>query len=614
MKSNKGYTLVELIVAVAVLILVMAEVGALMVNSQKLYRNGYYEVNLQENSQQVVQTVQDLLMNANVVNSLTTTTATSLGGIKSDIISFQTDERRKSGDTYLPGTITVSYKIGRKTDLVPGTVAKTGRAGEYTDLVLVRNDGTETISLIAEGVQSIYLTKNSDIESTANGDMFNVKTADVCSIAMNMANESYRYSSSGEVYLRNKIGTGGDPMPDGGSGSAADVDITVLRIHEYDLKKFIPSEFTAGFAFKNSADGAYYELDTATGIFSCKLNLNSDWSAEKECDLIASSAAGETYKIHITTPKVNDGTHMPIYTWSNTTAGMINAIPVNGICTCPDCREGDAIMDAQITLAIGGGSDSKIDSSGSTKTVDLSVLATNGENGFTVRRHKDENASEPIGSAPAAWNFTSMFDNEVFNRVKEGEKMNMHSMWFSICPMKEIPGMTHDHDIWEFTDLAATHQYRCLYYEYLLNNKGNPGDPYGYGNTGQHCFTVPHPDSTGANCFADFELGRIHVDNKANGFSVNTTQHADASSYYWDYMVDNNSYVRLHIWAKFKGLPDDDKYIYDCYGYFFPQSTGSQSQHDHLMNIIMDPPSASDIQLPVTANDPHPYTYYDMNH
>ncbi len=614
MKSNKGYTLVELIVAVAVLILVMAEVGALMVNSQKLYRNGYYEVNLQENSQQVVQTVQDLLMNANVVNSLSTTTATSLGGIKSDIISFQTEERRKSGDTYLPGTITVSYKIGRRTDLVPGTVAKTGRAGEYTDLVLVRDDGTETISLIAEGVQSIYLTKNNDIESTANGDMFNVKTADVCSIAMNMANESYRYSSSGEVYLRNKIGTGGDPMPDGGSGSAADVDITVLRIHEYDLKDFIPSEFTAGFAFKNSADGAYYELDTSTGIFSCKGNLNADWSAEKECDLIASSASNETYKIHITTPKVNDGNHMPIYTWSNTTAGMINAIPVNGICTCEECREGKAIMDAQITLPIGNGSISKIDSSGSLYSVDLSVLATNGENGFTVRRHKDENATELIGSAPAAWNFTSMFDNEVFNRVEEGVKMNLKSMYFSICPMKEIPGLTHDHDIWEFTDLSATHQYRCLYYEYLLSGKGNPGDPYGYGNTGQHCFTVPHPDSTGANCFANFELSRIHVDNKANGFGVNTTDHADASSYYWDYMVDNDAYIRLHIWAKFKGLPDDDKYIYDCYGYFFPQSTGSQTQHDRLMDIIMDPPSASDIQLPVTGDDPHPYTYYDMNH
>lgn len=619
MSRNKGYTLVELMVAVAVLLLVMAEVGALMVNSQSLYKNGYYEVNLQENSQQVVQTVQDLLMNANVPYSLTVTTGTSLG-IDSDIVSFKTKERQKSGDVYLDAWDDVTYKIGRRTDLDASAVPKSGKVGLYTDLVLVRDvGGTSTTSLIAEGVQSIYITKNKDIESTAGGDMFNVSTADVVSISMNMVNESYRYSSAGEVYLRNKIGTGGDPMPDGGSGSAADVDLTILRIHTYDLKKFVPAEYHASFAFIDGAAGSYYDLNTSTGEFKCKSDLNTNWEWEKECDLVANSSSGGTYKIHVSTPKVNDGNRMPIYTWSNTTSGMINAIPVNGICTCSDCAQGYAYMDGQITIGIGNGSNSIIQSGGSGKTVDLAVLADNGLNsanckGFLFKRHKDEGAGEEMGTPVPAWNCPATFSNEIFNRVKEGDTIPLQRAYLSICPMEEDETVTQTHDKWEYVDESTKdHQYRNLYYKYLLSGAGNPGDPYAYSGQGnQRCMYLPDPGTTGGASFADFTLGRIHVDNKANGFSVNTTNHADNSSAYWNYMVDNGCYIRMHIWCKFKGLPDsaDYKYIYDCYGYYFPQTHGTDAQHETLMNMIKEAPPASDIQPVATSGDPKPYEYY----
>ncbi|MCR5251208.1 MAG: prepilin-type N-terminal cleavage/methylation domain-containing protein [Lachnospiraceae bacterium] len=639
MRNNKGYTLVELIVAVGVLLLVMAEVGALMINSQSLYKNGYYEVNLQENSQQVVQTIQDLLMNANVVDSLKVTTNTSLAGHKSDVIEFQTEERKRSGDTYTGTYETVDYKICRRADLpdFAGT-ERTGKAGEFSDLVLVRKVGAvETVSLIAEGVQSIYLTKNSDIESTADGDMFNVKTADVVSITMNMVNENYSYSTSGEIYLRNRIGTGGDPFPDSSKGSAADVDITILRIHDYKLTDFIPSEYATGgsFAFVTAGADNFYDLNTSTGEICCKLNLNSNWNVEKEADLTATSASGGTYKIHISTPKVNDGARMPVYTWTNTTVPMINAIPVNGICTCDKCAK-NVVMDAQITLPCEG--TVKVSKGGwppssTTETVDLAVLASNGlsgtnSKGFEIRLHTDEGPGDDdpkMGSGVSEWNCSANLENEIFNRVHEGGgKIEISRMFFSVCPMKQKDGIIMDHDIWEeYPDgfAYAGHQYRNDYYEYLLESAGNPADPYQKkGTAGQHCMYFPDPGSTGAGTIADFEVDRIHVDNKANGFSVNTTNHATASSAYWDYIVDLNpavtGYIRLHVWCQFNKIDTLDKYtyIYDCYGYYFPQNTGTDDQHDRLVDELKATPTAEDIQPTPSSGNPKPYEYYEGGH
>ena len=60
--DNKGFTLVELLVAVAVLVIVMMELYAVINNTSKVYQMGNYEVSLQMEAQQSFQLLEEFMM------------------------------------------------------------------------------------------------------------------------------------------------------------------------------------------------------------------------------------------------------------------------------------------------------------------------------------------------------------------------------------------------------------------------------------------------------------------------------------------------------------------------------------------------------------------------
>ncbi|MCR4643628.1 MAG: prepilin-type N-terminal cleavage/methylation domain-containing protein [Lachnospiraceae bacterium] len=593
MKNNKGFTLVEMLVAVAVLILVMAEVGALMVNSQSLYNNGYYEVNLQESAQQVTQQLQDLLMNANKKDGVTHETKYS-GSVSSDVITIKTEERQIDGTGNFNGVYEdVVYQIGRRADLF-GTDMNNGKFGPYDDLVLTRN-GAGPI-LIAEDVQSIYITKNKNRDSGGGvvhpDDMYNLKTADVITLELQMANKEYRYAATSEVFLRNRPGTGGPEMHPSGDSTGADVDITLLRVHHYDLKKFVPKGYDR-FVWDSSAVGAdsKYNLDT-NGEIECNSVMNNNWNIEGGPFIILASveSSGTTpIKISVHTPKVNDGSRVCVYTWTGTTGTMLNAIPVSGICTCPSCCT-MAVADAQITLNLKKNHKAPYNNIDAkyTDNFDLALYG-GGKEGFDIKLKKDETHGDgtvsPKGTSVPDDESEVVWENEIFSRVwtnsvslnDDGPKLKLHNAWFysGYWKHKGAPYSTEWHDnVPGSTETNLSHNYMKQ-----INN----------GNDSNKVFWPC--GSSGANWCADFQLKSIHVDNKANGFGLNTMQHADNAEPYWKYIVDQDGYVRIHVWCKFangKVLQDYD-HVYDCYGYFFPQKSGTVAQHDKLMDIVTGP-------------------------
>ena len=62
--KNKGFTLVEMVIAMGVLTIVMAEVAVLLVNSSKLYFNASRETDLQDQAQRVTTVIEEMLVDA----------------------------------------------------------------------------------------------------------------------------------------------------------------------------------------------------------------------------------------------------------------------------------------------------------------------------------------------------------------------------------------------------------------------------------------------------------------------------------------------------------------------------------------------------------------------
>ena len=74
MKTNKGYSLAELLVSIAIFSVVMLSIVTVMRNVSVSYRNENAEVQLQENSQMLLSQMEELLVDAKSVSLIGTKT------------------------------------------------------------------------------------------------------------------------------------------------------------------------------------------------------------------------------------------------------------------------------------------------------------------------------------------------------------------------------------------------------------------------------------------------------------------------------------------------------------------------------------------------------------
>ena len=258
MKKNKGYTLVELLVAMVVLVIVLMEVYMVMNSGSKVYERGSVDVALQTEAQQTILELEDLIIDVN-----------------SDIIYTP-----QSGTVSENGTLTIvnhddTYIIKYVTD------AKRSALG-YGTLTYQHNTAgsTGTAMPLSDYVQYFYVD-TSQI-STHSGDSV------VLSLKMN--NGTYTYGASKEVFLRNKLGTG-----NGGGGAPSndfDYDLLALRykVGDYDLSDmnyecdgeactyFVWEDATGSNFTTNMQDPSVTYYLTANKELKCGTTINTDWS------------------------------------------------------------------------------------------------------------------------------------------------------------------------------------------------------------------------------------------------------------------------------------------------------------------------------------------------
>ncbi|MBE5894944.1 MAG: prepilin-type N-terminal cleavage/methylation domain-containing protein [Lachnospiraceae bacterium] len=307
MKTNKGFSLVEILISVAILAIVMLEVFAMMSNSSTLYRNGTYEVELQTEAQRVITQLEDLMIDCD-------------GAISANYIAMVSSDEIVISDNEAEYIISLSKVAG----------------AEYGDLVMTRTDratgATASAIPMAEYVRSISL------------NMANYTTASVVTLTVEMQNDMYTYSAMKDVYLRNQIGLSGNRIPPATSGTF-DFELDVLRYKEYSLSDlYNTDEHTYVFEFEggsgpNADDdllNADYRINKSGTRFTlqCQNTLNhSDTAAGPYIIIGTDTTDGSTIRISIATEDIHIGAEGYAVAYLNTyTSDMLSAyIDIAGI-------------------------------------------------------------------------------------------------------------------------------------------------------------------------------------------------------------------------------------------------------------------------------------------
>ena len=264
--DNKGFTLVELLVAVAVLMIVMAELYSVINNTSKVYQMGSYEVSLQMEAQQTFQLLEELMIDANseIQYSPSSKTLTISGN------ALKADGTR--GDEY-------KYEV---------KYYAAGEEDPETHETLVY--GRVKLKVVAGVVQ--HWEPIADYVDSFDVDMSQYDKSDTVTLNMTLHNERYSYQASKDVYLRNGIGVSDNHSL--ADSTDAEYFVDCKRFGTYDLKAVTKeidngktttySEFyfqekagATGEARRTTTD---YKIDT-NGKIRCTSTLNNNFSANR---------------------------------------------------------------------------------------------------------------------------------------------------------------------------------------------------------------------------------------------------------------------------------------------------------------------------------------------
>ena len=302
MKTNKGYTLAELLVAIAIFSIVMLSIVTVMRNVSISYRNESKEVELQESAQILLSQVEDLLVDCQKCKNL--------GGV----IEI-TDSSSASGVVH-------SLKVE------DGSVWYQYGSSSYEEL--------------AKNVDSFTIT---DLQSNHGDNKCKVTVSMVANVA---GSKNYTYTATKDVVFRNDvekadahngsfIDGGGSPTPNPPSPDTVSVKVGRYQIvnlaTEYDIdytKGITISGGSDKYRFVN-ADGSDAATGTVTNYFTTSATCNQNTESSHSCTLTAKTSSNQNITLSISTPKVkllkgtgvvycpqgttNDGTNKNFYSY-----------------------------------------------------------------------------------------------------------------------------------------------------------------------------------------------------------------------------------------------------------------------------------------------------------
>lgn len=302
-KNNKGYSLVELMIAIALFAIIFIQIIGFMKSSQKAYMKGVNEVTLQTEAQQVILQLEELMIDAQVAldidNAVAVDPTTSNGIAPNPLNPNPTNATINLGEKF---TIKWSDALAYQFELK--------RAEGYSDfgslyLTVMTKDPTDPSAtytgsgeqLLAEYVNNVTIDKG-----VGDAD-YEMASRVMVSVSMNNGVKGYEVSK--DLYLRNDLGSGSKktaPVADG------DGILEVLRCKAYCLSDLFPD--SSGVPYETYAfvgtqsDYNIYQDGYGKWYIEVKPSSNANFTGTFACNVVGKSTGKADYNIAVNTVPV----------------------------------------------------------------------------------------------------------------------------------------------------------------------------------------------------------------------------------------------------------------------------------------------------------------------
>lgn len=282
LKSNKGVTLVELMVSSAILLLVISAFLSMVASAAKMFARESRELDIQEEAQIVTNQIEGLLTDASLY-----------AGQVGDEIYIVNEDKVHIVSKEATGTYYSVYDFPSSEDATSENVKDllTNSPG------VLKSGGVQSRSLMSTRLSSLAL--NTDDLDDGN----------IVYLSLNYDNMERNYGVNQSIYLRNKPGLSG------GSGGSTPVDndfdaeLTVLRYKTYNLKTlFGVSSINSNGSTPaiSGADAGKYDVNIANGTVAIKGSVGKDVSSAGGAT-VTCTKNGSNYKIRLSFDAIEIG-------------------------------------------------------------------------------------------------------------------------------------------------------------------------------------------------------------------------------------------------------------------------------------------------------------------
>lgn len=202
-KKNAGFTLMELLIAMAIAMIVITGVSQFMVTSTKQYQAVDTQINVQMDAQDALNTICDMVMQGNNVARY------KKGNYMFYCVYYDLGEQDSSGNlkTYETAEQRIFYLDGEQIYMI-----HTSNGSEYSDAMSTQSKR----QLLAEGVKSFSITLPSSNNNNITKEGFSAASTNNASLQVHISFETdaiksgasspkVEYNASQLVAIRNEI-------------------------------------------------------------------------------------------------------------------------------------------------------------------------------------------------------------------------------------------------------------------------------------------------------------------------------------------------------------------------------------------------------------------------